>query len=448
MMSSSLTSPREVPVFLIVAGLIAACSPEPPQPPNVLVLSVDALRADHLGAYGYPRDTSPAIDALAARGTRFENAISQATWTLPSVTSLFLSQYVSTHGVEHPKHSKIPDAAETLAERMRDHGYRTGAFVMGAYTSRDFGMDQGFETFVPRAGPVAEKNDKLLRWIDGGEGRFFAYVHYVDVHHPYKEENPYRPSYGAGYQGPVNGKDKLGTWIPTMTPEGLQHLVDLYDDSVSFVDFHLGELFRALDERGLRDDTLLILTADHGEAFFEHDSMLGHRGKPFDELIRVPLIVAGPGFSRRGTNGATPRGRTVEALVEAVDLAPTILEACGISPGPAMQGRSLTPLVAGGEVDKPLAFAESLPQGLSMVRDLEWKLIFESCPERRRLFHLASDPGEQTDVAKQHPAVAERMMRLLAAFRRANEALAAPEPEGADVGDDTLHQLRALGYVD
>lgn len=442
-MKDPTTAVRSIPgrrtVPWIAAILLAACARESPRPLNVLVLSVDALRPDHLGAYGYPRDTSPAIDALAARGVRFENAISQATWTLPSVTSLFLSQYVSTHGVEHPRHSKIPEAAETLAERMRDHGYRTSAFVMGAYTSREFGMDQGFETFVSNAGRAAKKNDALLRWIDGGEGRFFAYVHYVDVHHPYVEANPYRQSYGAGYQGPVNGKDKLGKWVPAMTPEGLQHLVDLYDDSVSFIDNHLGELFRALDERGLRDSTLLILTADHGEAFFEHEAMLGHRGKPYGELIRVPLIVAGPGI---------PNGRAVETLAEAVDLAPTILDACGIPPGPAMQGRSLMPLFHGGEVDKPLAYAESLPQGLAVVRDLEWKLMFESRAGRRRLFHLASDPGEQDDVAQQHPAVVERMTRRLAVFRRANEALAAPEPEDAEVADETLRQLRALGYIE
>lgn len=302
----------------------------PPGAPNVILISVDALRPDHLGVHGYGRDLSPEIDRLAREGTRFTNAISQGTWTLPSVPSLFLSQYVSAHGIEWAD-GRIPDDADDL-----------------------------------------------------------------------------------------------------------QHLADLYDNGVAYTDDHLGELFSWLRERSLDRHTVVILTADHGEAFQEHGRMLGYRGIPYEELIRVPLIVRGPGIAV---------GHVVEAPVEQIDVAPTVLDLCGIERGPAMQGRSLRRVLAGAAMPERFVFSELLPARSIAIRDTAWKLIADGKTGAHELFDLRAGPTEQRNLAAARPDVVKQLLSEVATFSAANAAVRRGEPPAtAEIGDATREQLRALGY--
>jgi len=427
-------------VLLAVAASLAVWGRAPRQGrPNVILISIDALRPDHLGAYGYHRDLSPQLDSLAAQGTRFADAISQATWTLPSVTSLFLSQYVSTHGVEAAD-ARIPGEAQTLAEVLRAHGYATAAFVIGVYTSWDFGMDQGFTHFVGDAGRAEQRVALMRQWIEGRDQAkpFFLYAHFIDVHHPYRSRNPYGEQYGVGYRGFVNGTEPLGKIAAKLAPDDLQHLIDLYDNGVAHADFHVGRFLSWLRDAGLDAATLVILTADHGEAFLEHRNMLGHRGWPYEELIRVPLLMRGPGI---------PAGRVVSTPVEQIDLAPTILDFCAIEPGPTMQGRSLRPLLQRAGAHKPYTYSEFLPYQLKAIRSDAWKLIADHKTGAHELFDLRADGAERRNLAAERPEVVQELLTQLSSFATANLAWNR-RPETAEVQPATREQLRALGYLD
>ncbi|MGH7899161.1 MAG: sulfatase [Candidatus Binatia bacterium] len=407
-------------------------------PPSVILISIDALRPDHLGAYGYSRDVSPSIDRFAEQGVLFADAVSQATWTLPSVASLFLSQYVSTHGTESLD-TRMPDEARTLAEVLRDHGYDTAAFTIGAFTSRDYGMDQGFDHFVANGESAEKRNDEVLKWLRRGDRRFFAYVHYVDVHYPYGRKNPYRENFGAGYSGIVNGKQHPREIRDRLGPGDVQHLIDLYDNGISYADAEIGKLLSEIGRLPFGENTVLILTADHGEAFFEHRRMLGHRGIPYEELIRVPLILKGPRL---------PAGKKIAARVEQVDIAPTIFALCGIAQPPAAQGRSLLPLLDGEASHKPYTFSEFLPYQRRAIRGPRWKLIADYKDHQHELFDLQNDSAERRNRASDEPEVVAELLRELASFVAANQAKATATRAAVVPRSSTQDQLRALGYVE
>ncbi len=428
--------------IVAVLGLVAvwvASRPRSAVPgsPNVIVIVVDALRPDHVAAYGYHRALSPAIDRFAAEGTLFRTAVSQATWTLPSVSSLFLSQYVDTHGIEKID-GRIPEGAETLAEVLQAHGYATGAFAIGAYTSRDFGMDQGFDFFVSEGANAESRTAAMQKWIAAQAQPFFIYAHFVDVHYPYQAQNPYRENYGAEYRGRVDGVQPFGSIAATLGREDVQHLIDLYDNGVAYADFHLGRFFAWLRTASLDQHTVVLITADHGEAFQEHARMLGHRGMPYDELIRVPLLMRGPGIAA---------GQAIDMPVEHIDLAPTILDLCGIEPGPAMQGHSLRPVLAGGTAPERYVFSEYLPGEIKAIRSREWKLIADYKTGQHQLFDLRADAAEQHNLAAERPKVVQQLLAELASFSAANLAVKLGEPgPAAEIGAKTREQLRALGY--
>jgi arylsulfatase A-like enzyme len=426
-------------VFCVTtAGILAILARNAPPRPNVVLIVIDALRPDHLACYGYSRELSPTIHALARRGALFRQAISQGTWTLPSVTSLFLSQYVSVHRVESVER-RIADRATTLAEILRGHGYATGAFVMAGFPSAAFGMSQGFDHFRAMTGGSESMNPAIVKWLSERKRPFFLYVHYPDAHYPYRLPNPYRENYGAGYSGPADGMAPLGRLRDKLQPKDVQHLIDLYDNEISHVDFQLRTVVNALKALGLEEDTSIMLTADHGEAFLEHRKQLGHRGWPYEELVRVPLIVKGP-QARAGT--------IVSQQVETIDLAPTILEMAGIRADANMQGHSLLPLLRGETQPASYAFSECLPLHLEAVRTERWKLIRNDESGERELYDLHEDPQERIDLAARRPALTKALGEVLLRFRQSNEALSAGrEAAVANPDPKTLEQLRDLGYV-
>ncbi len=374
--------------ILVLAGL--GCGPaERARPPHVILISIDTLRADHLGCYGYPRETSPAIDVLASRGVRFENAFSQASWTLPSHMSVMTSQYASVHGVENDEVS-LAESVTTLAEAFRQGGYYTSAFVSWVYVGRSFGFAHGFDQFrelinrdhlqmasgggAYRAehvtGHVASWLDAYLKRTLAGEGvgegvgggagegagggngqdggrPLFLFVHYFDPHMDYSPPPPYDTMFGSPYSGPAKGTHRyLSRYIkyfpvpPAQMPErDREHVVALYDGEIRYTDDHLGRLLAFLDSKLDLDRCVVALMSDHGEEFGDHGSMEGHGWTLYDEVIRVPLILRLP--------EARAAGSVVGRPVELIDLAPTLLSLASLDAPEGFQGEDLTRWIPG-----------------------------------------------------------------------------------------------------
>ncbi len=343
--------------WIAVAGLVlgAACSLgtwREEARPSILVVLVDALRPDHLGCYGYGRPTSPEIDRLAARSVRFSQAVAVSSWTKPSVPSLFTSLYPSQHGVLEgsarggPRAAEsdvLPEEARTLAEALRERGYRTAAFVHNAHLRPAFGLAQGFDEYLDSDESAPAMIRRVLAWMDGersetGTSPFFVYLHVLDVHWPY--EPPPEAARALGAEAGERPDDyalreAVNRGLVRLSPEEVERIVLRYDAEIRGVDAALGELLDGLEERGLLERMVVAFTSDHGEAFLEHGT-LGHGADLYEESLRVPLILKLP--------GARGAGRVVAERVTTLDLMPTLLELAGVAPveAGAAAGRSLT----------------------------------------------------------------------------------------------------------
>ncbi len=491
-------------LLLLLAG---GCTPgSPAEPANVLLISIDTLRADHLGYHGYSRATSPFLDRLAGTSTSFERAISSSSWTLPAHASLFLSQDSSVHGVTNPNKS-ISGEATTLAEILQQLGFRTAGFYSAPLLASKYGFSQGFEIYdrvedpgLDRSTPIEEKriaeeiNDDALRWLDGLEDqRFFLFLHYFDVHAPYAARLPDVPSYcppgasgrdyvsiaqvqtgrylemhgvaegvvaegsntrqtaraleSAGYghlvQGFVKAHKLQGEQVSTAER---QCLIGLYDDGIRYLDSQLERLFEELRRRGILDRTLVILTSDHGETLFERDHRRGHGESLYQADLHVPLLISTPG---------PESGRRLKEWVSTLDVLPTILDYLNADPPPNLQGRSLKPLIEGhgsraGAVAAELVGRRSKsgsgePDQWALIRS-PWKLI--ATDDRLQLFDLLEDPGETIDLASREPDKLAELRRLLRERLRAAESLRSRlESPEVELTAEEIRELRALGYL-
>lgn len=331
--------------------------------PNVIVIIVDTLRADHLSSYGYERDTSPFIDDLAAESVRFENAFSPSSWTQPSHASMLTGRYTYEHQAET---THLDDTYPTIGEVMQANGYRTGAFSANTlFFTRRQGHGRGFLHFednyqsvsdaflnsslygfifdfyglrkalnyegVPTRVLAPEINNATLDWIDKDDKPFFVFMNYFDVHDPYTPPEPYRSKYASASNpgGLINGF--VERYSPSLTPEQIQTEIDAYDGSIAYVDDQIKELFNQLEQRGLLENTVVIITSDHGELFGEH-GLLQHSASLYLQEIHVPLIVWGPEY--------VPIGKPIDTPVTIAALPSTILSLIGSSndpfPGPSL----------------------------------------------------------------------------------------------------------------
>jgi arylsulfatase A-like enzyme len=403
-------------------------------PPNVLVIVVDTLRADHLGCYGHDRPTSPSIDGLAASGVRFEHAYSAAPWTMPAVASMLTGLPPAAHAVETLRHM-LPDNATTLAERLSEHGYATAAVVSHMLVSSRYGFDQGYEVFDEREAQghdhvstpgVTATASALLRLLAGGERPFFLFVHYFDPHFNYlpHAEFDFAPT-SVGTLDGTQGIEELRARLDELTPQEFAFLTDLYDEEIRLTDDGVGVLMGQLDALGLADSTLVVLTADHGEEFGER-GWLGHVNSLHDELVRVPLIVRRPGERRRNV--------VVPAPVSTMALAPTVLDLLGLAVrsesflAPSLRRWLEDPSAdAPGPVYSAVNMARLEPGDPRLARlsgVVHWphKLVHDEAHGTRRLYHLVDDPGELDDIASERPGVAAFMGTLLEAWARDAEA--------------------------
>ena len=424
--------------------------------PNILLLVVDTLRADHLSAYGYARATSPEIDALAARGVRFDRHRAQAPCTFPSMNSLLTSRPVEAFFGQPQGDMSIPAGVTSLAELLHTAGYVTAAFSASPIVRKnptDFnqtgGFDRGFDVFDDECvwSDARCVNDRALAALARhatGEP-VFLYLHYMDPHGPYvthrKGERRFtRPGSGRGLAPEVRAGEPhaAAARIDRGEPAGIAaadiaHWIDLYDDEIAFVDARIGELIAAFDKAANLSPTrgtIVVLAADHGESFLEHGT-LAHCRSLYDTEIRTPLVLAGPGL---------PRGEIRQALSENLDIVPTILDLAGVRFAPdAFAGRSLRPAISGRSAGPP-RLQTSAFAGWRAAFDGRHKLMVNETREELRLFDLDRDPGETVDLA-----VSAR--RTAAALRRALAAQSPTPAAALEAARETERQLRALGYL-
>ncbi len=452
--------------LLLAAGCGRAT--EGPEPVNVLLISIDSLRADHLGCYGYGRETTPEIDRLAGEGTVFLNHISTTSWTLPAHISLFTGMEISAHGVSTDGFSLHP-AVPALAEVLKEAGYRTAAFCTSPYMNPAFGFDRGFEVyhntdferedFVDTILPSEEERDRVHRettspriaelaeeWLEENASEpFFLFLHFWDPHYDYDPPPPYDRLFNPGYEGDIDGRNYIHNdrVHPGMDPEDLEQIIALYDGEIAFTDKHLGMVFNKLKELGVYDRTLIVVTSDHGQEFFEHGNK-GHRLTLYEEVIRVPLVVRLPEGERKVDLIETPAG--------IIDIAPTILDRLGIPAPASVQGISLLPLLAGEAPAEERFLLAELAPALYALRGDGVKLLHNAAADQTVALDLVTDPAETHRGEITSGPLFDRLKKEFESRLRRNRELA-EEIRGGAAGEEIrfqqreIERLRALGYL-
>jgi len=450
--------------------------------PNVVLVTIDTLRADHLGCYGYERPTSPFMDTLAAEGTLFADASAPAAWTKPSTGTILTGLYPSRHGaLYHGSSLQVPEGERTLAEAFNERGYATAGFVSNPNVKKVFEFDRGFEEFFDSPvedtvtlaairesyfGGIVMKlsrhqfnwkyendiqsvNRHVLAWLESNRDQpFFLYVHYIDPHIPYTPPEEYEREFARNYEG-----------FPLFNERKRLVGIDRYDGEIRYTDDGMRSLVEKLDELGIRDETIIVITSDHGEEFFEHE-VLGHGFSLYQPVIHVPLIANGPGVAP---------GRVVETPVQIVDLAATVLDLAGADTEKFGDGVSFADSILGEnwrpndqlflenefgtELDDNRSFV------LNAVRDGKWKLILTERNLYRppgnprygakELYDLEADPDETNNlihVPAHQKRVAEMINRLeLHEKFLINFGLRGSAPDSID--PEVEAEMRALGYL-
>lgn len=417
---------------------------------NVILYMVDTLRADHLGCYGYDRPVSPRIDAFAKKATLFRHAVAQSPWTRPSVVTLLTGLLPRTHGVQRKRHSLAGEAV-TLAETLKEQGYRTAGFVTNGNVARSFGVAQGFDTYElmhRKRSAATDVHARTVQWLDAewkGDAPFFLYLHTVEPHAPYSPPAPFRQRFAPQVRDEaltrMNTLKRLQEGKLPATPEIRRDLLALYDAEIAANDAAFGDLLDLLVRRGLWEETVIVFVSDHGEEFLDHGGW-DHGKTLHSEMLDIPLIVRIPGVGN---------GRTVTKQAQHADVLPTILDALGIQIPTAVEGRSLLPWMAGdvGPAEtEEIAFSWLDEHGVQAASATtpDWRLIHQCAPKiGRSLYDRQTDPREQKDLNEESPVRAGYLdSRLKAGERPRQGALKAGQ--GA-MDAELRQQLQALGYV-
>lgn len=442
-------------VALALTGAATGCgrdAPEPQRPHNLVLISLDTLRADRLGLYGHERDTSPRLDRWAEDAIVFTRALSPSNETIAAHHSIFQS--------ELPVTAMTPGRRQTLAAMLQRRGYRTVAFTDGGPMSPKFAFGAGFQGFDSANGGLRHVLPRALAWIDLAAAQpepFYAFIHTFDIHLPYDPPPPYDTMFYADYAGEVTGAETrslmrrvrgIFEWENNTDPfdiaEDDRRKIDaLYDGGIAYADDQLQLLLDRLDRDDLRDETMVVIFSDHGEEFWDHGSVL-HAHTLYQEILHVPFLVRLPGIA----------GRSVVERVSLIDTVPTIMEALEHPVAPALKGASLMPLIRGEEVAERAIVSQGVVAGtkLQSVVSGSFKLIRSDHLEGQpfELYDLDRDPHELEDLSERLPDVAVRLSamldRVLAAVDDGVEHPFDRLPE--DLDEETLERLRSLGYVD
>ncbi len=476
--------------LLALNGLIDARRPggDGGKGPNILFITIDTLRDDHLPSYGYERPTAPVITRLADEGAVLLNAVSTAPFTQPATASLVTGLYPHTHGVRnHP--NLLGDEHVTLAEALESEGYATAAFSSQGLLVPRWGFGQGFRLFenvgapirweitffgkllhrlgvrrVSRSHDAKAVTDDALRWLDrNGEEPFFLWLHYLDPHFPYFPPEKYRTMFDSGPgPGPLvdrrwpDGRRKI--FFLDLDEREIRKNIDLYDAEIRYNDDQIGRLIDLLEEKGIRGRTMVVVTSDHGESLGEHGLYFAHTHFLYEPSMAVPLVFSWPAVIREGTR--------VRRLVRTIDLMPTVLDLAGAAVPESVEGTSFAPLLRGdGPIEPRLAFGENgrtivgcleeknprwMVEGdggrWRMVRNDDYKLILipHEGENRFELYDLRADTLEANDIATERPALVDSLKTFLLDWIGSGTAESTVEQE---IDEETMRALEALGYI-
>lgn len=476
---------------------VGGCRQDPPRPATILLISVDTLRADHLGIYGHHRFTSPTIDALADEGVVFDDVSATTAWTLPSHASMLTGLFPLAHGVMTAKNA-LAEEVQTLAGWFGRGGWETAAIVNVMWLKREsYGLTRDFEKYLSieevdygRRSTSSWATDQAIQWIGAQADRpLFLFLHYYDVHADYASSPEYERLFVGPYGGIADGTawqieranfsdahvarcleepdlgfcsfgsaenprkiDSEMEHIAFSAEDGL-HLEELYDAGIRQLDTELGRLLTFLESSDRAKDTLVILTSDHGEEFLEH-GRVGHFLTTYQQSLRVPLIVRGPGV---------PEGMRIDTPVSLVDLAPTLIALAGLPAEAGLDGMDFSQLWRDadgesfadrylfGEASGGLQQATHLPGAYPIFRSIRqgnFKLIARSLGSQTdyALYDLSKDPEELHNIAGERTGRVSRMAEILER-RHASSEQAVPTGAKVELDAAEIENLKALGYV-
>lgn len=457
------------PAAPAAAAKAASSSQDPSRPRrNVVLISLDSLRADHVGAYGYSRDTSPNFDRFAKEGVLFRNAFATSPWTLPTHMTMFTGRSQLSHGVAEDTRI-LSTAIPTLGQIFQAAGYSTAGFVSGPYLAGHYGYKRGMETYIDLSeaygkGPEAraavlspEINTRALDWLDqNGDKPFFLFLHYFDIHYDFVPPPPYDTMFDPDYTGTMDGRRFIERKDvhPGMDKRDLDHIRALYDGEIRFTDAHVGRILDRLREKGRFEDTVVMILADHGDEFFEHGNK-GHHRTVYDEVLHIPFALRLP--------DGTGAGTSVDAQVSLIDVLPTLLDAAGLPPHVDAEGESLAAWLRGDRSSRDAVYAEFFYKrgfNLQVARRTPVSKTIQhfnriTHPTRSALeyYDLVDDPQERDDRTSDHAAKSASSLETMSVWldaqwqaqRRAEQA--AGGRESIEIDDETMERLKSLGYV-
>ena len=423
--------------------------------PNILLISIDSLRADHLHSYGYPRRTSPNLDILADEGSRFDTVISPTSWTLPAHMTLLTFLPPEEHGVITNRF-RLARGIDTLPQRLQRSGYSTAGFVSATYLDGLFGFGRGFDEYDDYSllRVAAEKSrtavtsrlvaDRAVGWLRNQAASptrrpFFLFLHFFDVHYDYNPPPPYARMFDEDYSGSATGD--VNAIRTGMRPRDMRHVVALYDGEIAWVDANIGRILAALKTMGLDKNTIVAVTADHGEEFLDH-GQAGHDKTLYDEVLRVPLIIRYPGH--------VAPGRKIEGQIRLMDVGPTLLKLAGLRTPRSPQATEahslaclLSPATAVRSTPLRPAFGD-LNGEIASVRTADAKLIVDLRTKKEEFYDLAIDPLEHEN--RDQPG-GPRVDELRAILDRWRATVMKHPGDAVDLDSEEKETLRSLGYL-
>lgn len=430
-----------------VSPLVGSCAGR-----NVVIFLADSLAARHTTVHGYDRETTPGLERFAAAGVRFEAAHSQTSWTMPSVTSLFTAQNQERHGMLR-MNQQLPDGIGTLAQTFHGAGYKTIGLIQNGIIWKHTHLDRGFDEYdVRREGnkvseEILQKARELMN-VDRGRP-LFLYVHLTPPHQPYLPPKSYSnqfvdPNYDGEVTGSIMDCAKINHFKPPIDSPDVQHLQALYDGHIKYVDDMIAKTMDEVWKESPREDWVVVLTSDHGEAFMQHGDQ-GHNSQVYEEMVHIPLVITAPGTPLKA-------GTEVPAPVSLLDVGPTLRDLTGLPAHAQVEdGRSLVPLMEDPTRDMRRAFylSSRYPKetdgqpSWTAVRLGDYKLLASEAG--LELYNLATDPFETNNLTAELPLRTRAMAELLVAWRSTGANSAA---NAGELPEEALEQLRKLGYVD
>lgn len=444
---------------LVTCLVVGATDADSAEPKNILLIGIDTLRADHMSAYGYERPTTPRIEEFAATALSFDRALSPSGWTRASVASFFTGLHPSVHACES-RESILDQSHYTLAERLRDRGFATQGIYANYNVSASLGFDQGFDEYVhppfnagyPGDKPITDAaaiNREARNWLEQErpDGPWFLFLFYVDPHDPYLPHEEHDFGRPGNSHRPLGSRSMLKT-LDSKHPDARveqarQRVVDLYDGEIAYVDRHVGEILDLLEAQGLAEETVVILTADHGEGLWEHRHYRGHGELPYQHQIHVPLMVRWPGRTQAGDRVTRP--------VNAMDFFGALAEAFDLGDG--HQARSVFDYTADESFAPPVFVEQAQPHvAYRVLLDGDDKFIRWDLLGRTEAYDLAANPGENRRQGLLEDS--ERLsvlQELMARASAANDSLRATidfTGGNANLSEDERAGLRALGYIE